>query len=300
MNIKQLRLFYEIHASGSLTYAAERTCVTQPAASKLLRTLEDEVGMKLFSRDGRNLTPSSGTEHLFEEVRGILERLDDLEKSFKVTSKGGRGNIIISGTGGVMMGIVPLHVRSLRQQNPDIQFELKINDCLQIRELAATGKIDIGLTDADTGSHRYSSQTKKMRCVAAVNNTHPLSQKASLSVQEMSQLNWITFGRHHDSYVQLHQVFIEHDQPFQTDIYVDNTIQALHLVDLGLGATMVDPISLRHCTADGKFPNVSYIPLEKPIFEMLDVIWPNCRRLSKPAEQLLDAILDDVSGLLDS
>lgn len=299
MNIKQLRLFYETHASGSLTYAAERTCVTQPAASKLLRSLEEEVGMQLFSREGRNLKPSAGTTHLFEEVRGLLERFDDLEKSFKVTSKGGRGNVAISGTVGRMMGIVPAHIQSLLSDSPGIKLELRANDNLQIRELAATGKIDIGLTDAAPGSHRYSSKLIKMRCIVGLHSSNPLAAKTKLSAQDMSYLKWITFGPNHGTHTQLNQMFIEHDAMFNADIFVDNTIQALQLVDLGLGATVVDPISYRLCNANGFYPNVSFVQIAMPIYEMFDIVWPNCRQLSKPAELLLQAIQKDASGLRD-
>ncbi|KIC11631.1 hypothetical protein RA19_06280 [Leisingera sp. ANG-M1] len=295
MNIKQLRLFYEIHSSGSLTYAADRICVTQPAASKLLRSLEEEVGMKLFSRDGRNLRPNPGTEHLFEEVRGLLERFDDLNRSFAATSEGGRGKVVVSGTVGIMMGLIADQAQRLLEKSPGIQLELWVNDCQQIRELAATGQIDIGLTDADTGSHRYSSQHFKMECLAAVHQSQAGVLPERLRFEDLDGANWITFGSRHGMLPQLRQAYIESGGLFRSGLFVDNTLQALQLVDLKMGMTIVDPISHRHSLDNALYPNVRYKKLQRPFFEAIDLVWPNCRRLSPPAQLLLNAVKEKLA-----
>jgi DNA-binding transcriptional LysR family regulator len=58
MDIKKLRMFHEVFITGSITLAAERLYVSQPAASKTISALEEEIGYKLFVRKSGHLCPT--------------------------------------------------------------------------------------------------------------------------------------------------------------------------------------------------------------------------------------------------
>src|SRR4051812_8774426 len=75
LDLNLLRVFAVVAESGSVTGAASRLYLTQPAVSAALRRLADAVGVALFARQGRGLVLTSRGERLFAEVRPHLSAL---------------------------------------------------------------------------------------------------------------------------------------------------------------------------------------------------------------------------------
>src|SRR6201996_5932267 len=78
MNMQRLRAFQAIMESGSVTMAADELRLTQPAVSKLLKALEQEVGFPLFNRANGRLTPSPQGAAFYQRSRRILADIDAL------------------------------------------------------------------------------------------------------------------------------------------------------------------------------------------------------------------------------
>jgi hypothetical protein len=81
LNLRSLEAFRETMISGSVTAAAGRMGMTQPAVSRLIAQLETDAGFGLFYRDKGRLAPTPEALMLYEEVDlafGGLERVDDL------------------------------------------------------------------------------------------------------------------------------------------------------------------------------------------------------------------------------
>lgn len=298
MNIKQLRLFYEIHSTGSLTEASNRICMTQPAASKLLKSLEEEVGSELFSRQGRNLDPTPDSRQLFEDVRSFLNRYDALEQNFALALNGQSGSVAIGGMVGAMTSVVPNRLANFLERRPNIRMRLNHDGCAQTRELVATGQFDIGLVDPDSRerSHRYESKYIKLECLVGINKRSEKTAQADLSIEDLVDENWITFGPEHSSFSRLKTAFLEHGRNFDSRIFVDSTHQALQLVDQGIGVTLVDSLTYYQNQRTPYYPNVAFMKLRPTLYEGLEVIWPNCRSLSNPAQIFLDELIADVSN----
>lgn len=72
MNLKQLPYFIAIAETGSLSAAARRTGVSQPAVSGYLHDLERELGIALFLRSGRRMTPTAAGNIYLEMAREVL------------------------------------------------------------------------------------------------------------------------------------------------------------------------------------------------------------------------------------
>ncbi|MGA9524891.1 MAG: LysR family transcriptional regulator [Myxococcaceae bacterium] len=83
MNLRNLRYFCAAYEQGS-TVAAARTCfVTQPTVSAGLAQLEEELGVQLFERQQRGLTPNEHGHRLYRKARSLLEEADALVSSFR-------------------------------------------------------------------------------------------------------------------------------------------------------------------------------------------------------------------------
>ena len=72
MNLKQLRTFLHVAELGKLSLAADRLATAQPALSRQIKMLEDELGLRLFNRHGRGMDLTSAGERLRERAGFLL------------------------------------------------------------------------------------------------------------------------------------------------------------------------------------------------------------------------------------
>ena len=76
MNQRRVEAFRAVMLSGSITSAAEKLGISQPAVSRLISDFEHEIGMKLFSRAGGNLSPTEDARSLIDDVEFFFRGLD--------------------------------------------------------------------------------------------------------------------------------------------------------------------------------------------------------------------------------
>jgi len=81
MTLVQLKHFIELAANGSFSKSAERLFLTQPALSRSIKSLEDELGQALFDRVGRKneLTPFG--HHILGQARELIDAANNLKQS---------------------------------------------------------------------------------------------------------------------------------------------------------------------------------------------------------------------------
>lgn len=83
MDIRQLSYFVAVYEQGSISAAARKCCVAQPSLSAALRQLEDELGVSLFLRLPKGVTPTEDGEKLYGHAGRLLGQLQSLKASFK-------------------------------------------------------------------------------------------------------------------------------------------------------------------------------------------------------------------------
>jgi DNA-binding transcriptional LysR family regulator len=96
MNLRQLEVFRAVIETGSVTRAADRLHVTQPAASKMLAQFERELGFLAFTRVRKRLTPTPEATAVYREVERTFASIDYLER-FASDLRGMRQGRIVLG-----------------------------------------------------------------------------------------------------------------------------------------------------------------------------------------------------------
>lgn len=90
-----LEIIRAVNELGSVTAAAESLFVTQPALSHSIRKLEDALGLKIWTREGRSLRLTQGGEHLLSVASRLLPQLERAEQQLQQFAKGERGTLRI-------------------------------------------------------------------------------------------------------------------------------------------------------------------------------------------------------------
>src|SRR6185295_9482857 len=88
MNIQAIRLFLHVMQRGSLAAGAQQLNMSASAASRLLSSLERTTGLKLFSRDGHSLRPTTEGAQYFNECYRVLVAVDELPRAARRLASG--------------------------------------------------------------------------------------------------------------------------------------------------------------------------------------------------------------------
>jgi DNA-binding transcriptional LysR family regulator len=128
--------------TGSVTAAARRLLLTQPAVTKQLSALEGELGGTLFDHNRKPLTPTSLGQATLAYARRILELTDDLRALVSHESGSLRGELRLGIVHSLAAQVVPPLVQELRQQYPGVQLQLRSSSANQLRRAVEDGLLD--------------------------------------------------------------------------------------------------------------------------------------------------------------
>ena len=124
MDLRYVRTFVTVAESGTVSRAAERLKVAQPALSRQIANLEDELGLKLFDRVGRRLVLTSEGEQLLHQCRGLLNYARAVGEQAQVLRRGDVGVLRVAASPHLIEGIFPDLLRQFAARYPNVQVRL--------------------------------------------------------------------------------------------------------------------------------------------------------------------------------
>ncbi|MGF6601186.1 LysR family nitrogen assimilation transcriptional regulator [Paraburkholderia sp. GAS448] len=145
MDIRQIRTFLAIADTGSATRAAELLHIVQPAVSRQLKLLEDDVGAPLFERDRRGMQLTEAGHILLDRARRALRELESAQQEIRPTPG------LVSGA--VSLGLLPSScelltaplVGALQRAFPQIRVSLSVGYTDHLQRWLESGEIDAAL-----------------------------------------------------------------------------------------------------------------------------------------------------------
>ena len=124
MDLRRVRTFVTVAELGTVTKAALRLGVAQPALSRHIGELEQEFGVALFDRVGRRLVLSSEGEQLLGECHGLLNYADALGERAQLLQRGDAGTLTVSASPHFIEGIFPEFLHLYARRCPNVQVKL--------------------------------------------------------------------------------------------------------------------------------------------------------------------------------
>ncbi len=145
MDIHYLKVFASVYRLRNFTRASEELHLTQPTVSAHIRTLEEELGVKLFDRLGRNVIPTKEAETLYTGALEILERFDNLKVVIKEVKNEISGELVIGASTIPGTYLLPEILVSIEKRWPSLSFNIKISDSKDIIEKVMQTELLIGI-----------------------------------------------------------------------------------------------------------------------------------------------------------
>jgi DNA-binding transcriptional LysR family regulator len=145
MDIAALQSFLAVAETGSFSRAAERVFLTQPAVSKRIASLENQLGTRLFDRIGKRaqLTPA-GTA-LYERARRVLRELDDVKRSIADLSGTIAGELRLATSHHIGLHRLPEPLKRFHATWPQVRLDLRFMDSEQACNEVARGEIELAI-----------------------------------------------------------------------------------------------------------------------------------------------------------
>ena len=145
MELRQLRYFVAIAEEGNFSRAAERLHVSQPPLSTQIKSLEDELGVRLLERSNRGVSLTAAGSVFYEETRAVLARLEHARGKALRADRGDIGMLAVGFVSIADYGILPPALKHFRASFPLVEVQLhELTTDAQIRELRAT-RLDLGI-----------------------------------------------------------------------------------------------------------------------------------------------------------
>lgn len=146
MNTNHLSVFKKVMNTGSISQVAKETYVSQPAISMMLKRLEQDVGVPLYTVVGRNITATDAGLTLMEYAESILSLEEQVYRAMEEFQQGSRGRIIVGTSQVLATYLLPSIIISFNEKHSNIDVDLEIRDDQEIEKLVRSGSIDIGIT----------------------------------------------------------------------------------------------------------------------------------------------------------
>jgi len=264
--LKQLRAFCFAASSGSISRAAERLFLSQPTVTLQIQALERNLDISLFERRGPSIKLTPQGEVLFRLAQPLVEGMDSLGESFHAHMGNlESGELNIAAGESTILYILPALMKKFAEAYPGIRLKLHNvtgrDGMTMLREdeadLAVGSMIDVPDDMVYQPMVDYSPYLITPK-------GHPLAEKTSPSLAEISRYGLILPPRHLATWRIVELVFNQHNLRLNVSLEAGGWEVIKKYVEIGMGISIVTGVcltgeeDLEHMSLEKHFPTRSY------------------------------------------
>ena len=284
MDIRQLRYFLAIAEEEQITSAAKRLHIAQPPLSQQLKSLENELGVKLVERGSRKIQLTDAGQILRNRAEQILELTEATARELKDFSEGLQGTLSIGAVSSSGAALLPKRIHSFNRKCPGINFEIWEGNTYRILEILNSGVIEIGIVRTPFNIENFESIPLPIEpMVAAISGNHFLGEHQSqICLTDLKDKPLIIYRRFEKIIIQACE-----KAGFEPKIFckTDDARTTLLWADSGMGIAIVPKVALELIRS----PNLKYKEIKESSLEtQIVAIWMKNRYLSTAARHFLE------------
>ena len=192
MDTRRLSYFACILEEGSITAAAQRLRLSQPALTKAMKLLEDELGVVLFERSMAGITPTTYGEALYSRAKAILSEIRSAEEEI-ATLRGMAGERFRIGALPTLASVVAKAVNEVSRRFPDLQIRVQEGTTQALFRAMRRRELDLCLVYAGHVVSEHAFETHvifqdQLNVIASAQ--HPLARRPTVEVAELGPYPW--------------------------------------------------------------------------------------------------------------
>ena len=187
MDIRQLKYFIALVETSNFTQASKKLYISQPALTKSLKLLEEELGAELIERNRRSLRTTDAGRAFYRGALDICARFDDLHCMVADVQNQNIGNVRFAIPPVLLNTFFPNLLRSFRQQYPCVKINIDEVGSKLAAELVLADEADVAfvmLPIANPEDYNIQIVTSDV-CVVVCNAHHPLAQHEQVTLKDI-------------------------------------------------------------------------------------------------------------------
>lgn len=256
MDLKQLEILAKIVELKSFSKAADGVYLTQPTVSGHIQALEEELGIKLLDRLGREVVPTKGGKLLYDYAKRMVALRDDARQALDQLMGKMRGEIVVGGSTIPGEYLLPAIIGRFRNKYPEVTVVLKIGDTADIINRVLDGDCEVGVVGSRVDDKRLEyNEFLKDELILIASPKYPLPKKGAITSKELSAISFVTRERGSGSRMTIEKKLLEMDiDPSSINVVAEmgSTEAVKQAVKAGLGVSFVSSMAvteeLRHKT----------------------------------------------------
>lgn len=248
MNLQRLTYFRAVATELHFKRAAASLFIAQPALSRQIKALEDELGVLLLERDRRNVALTPAGAYLLSAVGPLLNSLEDISHRVRLVAEGLEGELRIGYTGSCVNTVLPRVLPALHREYPRIQTYLsEMTSAVQLSALHE-GALDIGIL-RNPAAHPLLGTLLVWRepFYLVVPLSHKLTVRTFRSLTQVASEQFILPPRHDGELYHEHILAVCTEAGVQPHVAHESTHghTIVKLVESGLGISILPETFLR-------------------------------------------------------
>ncbi len=240
VELKQLRNFVAVAEDGGISAAARRLGLTQPALSRQIKALEDDLDVVLLDRGARSFSLTPAAETLVTDARKLLEFCDAMTTRVRAAANGLPLRIGYSPS--LASDLLPPAIARFTQLHPGVRVSLHDASTLEMQRLLLAGKIDVMVTVpcATAESIRWTN-LKECGWKLAIAPKHRLAAVESVSPADLDGERLLLYdrGQYPDYWARVTDYFKEHRIQAGVAGEFDGIESLTAAVEAGLGCAII-------------------------------------------------------------
>jgi DNA-binding transcriptional LysR family regulator len=192
MNPHHLRTFLAVHRHRNYTRAAEEVFLTQPAVSRQVRQLEEELGVRLFEQIGKSLHLTDAGETLAAEAEKLLGAMERTAEAVRSHRSAERGSVRIGASTTPGFYLLPDLLGEFHRRFPKVALHYTVENSLKIEQMIVRNELDVGFVGAHLSSEELELKPlveDEIVCFAAP--SHRLAKARQIAPNSLEEEMWV-------------------------------------------------------------------------------------------------------------
>lgn len=286
MDIRQLRYFLAIVEEGNITGAAQKLHMAQPPLSQQLKSLEDELGVKLIERGSRRIQLTDAGRVLLNRAEQIVGLVETTAKELEDLNKGQYGTLSIGTIASLGATLLSEQITSFHKEYPGIDFQIREGNTYKILELLKSGIIEIGIARTPFNSDSFESiyLPYEPMIAATSSDLYWKNDETKISLRELTNMPLVVLFRFEKMIMECCE-----EEGFIPKIICrsDDIRSVLLWANTGMGVAILPKAALSLIKSSNiKYKEINEISLKTRIA----IIWMKNRYLSSTARNFLKSL----------
>ena len=247
MDILALQAFIAVARYESFSKASEQLFVTQPAISKRVASLEEELGTKLFNRIARQISLTESGKQLLPKAQDLVDQAEDMQRYASNLSSDISGNLSIAIAHHIGLHRMPPILKEFNQRYPKVHLDIRFEDSDQAFHMVQQGDIEFAvITLPSQLPEKLIKETiwaDKLNVV--VSSDHELAALKKVDLKHLANYPCVLTSKDTETYKVIQRQFDEQDLELNVQMETNNLETLKMLAGAGLGWSLL-PQTMLH------------------------------------------------------